>query len=201
MSLVAICGNRYGYNMGNLKTLTMTWLNVQDAAIEIPIYANYHLNPMYIDYTHLHDIYDIVREMKECDIGTFSIDEMSTIFDCYGRPSDKDGTKALNNIAKQTRKLKIKCRYTAQYFGQVNNSLRSLTTTVLVTQKYHKTEFGFDPCYDDYCYKQHYLGIQKFAPDEKGLYPISEELFYFIPDILFSVYDTAELINNECKID
>ena len=200
MSLTAICGQRYGYNMGNLKTLTMTWLNVQDDSIKIPIYANYHLNERYIDYTYLHDIYDIVREMKDCTVGTFSLDELSTLFDCYSRPSDKDGTKALSNIAKQTRKLKIKCRYTAQYFGQVNKALRALTTKVLITQKYHKTEYGFVPCYDDYCYKQHYLGIQQFAPDDKGLFPISEELFYFIPKILFDVYDTEELINNECGI-
>jgi len=205
MVMICVCGEEYGYNMGNGKTAYETLSLLLDYSIGLPIASNFHLNRDYIDYTYLEDIDDCNNYIDTHEYASVNLDELSNWFDCYSRPSEKNGTKKLTDLAKQTRKMEIKCRYTAQYFGQVNKALRMLTHKVYVVSKYHlvideENNYYYEQCFEDYCYKQHYIGVQEYKPYKEDMIQMSKMFYYKIPKFIFDIYNTKEKIQRKCVL-
>ena len=187
--LYAFCGEDNGYNMGNLKSCTMTLFAILDYLNGMKIYSNYGLE---IPHTKIHSIRALMTEIDELNNVVLAFDELGVWFDAYSRPSDKDGTKVLKNFARQTRKRNIQMYYTAQTFFDINKSLRKITHKIYLIKKFHG---DFTECIDDECYEQHLAQITPVRMYNNVLCALREPIYIRIPPIIFDLYNTNELIN------
>jgi len=195
MALICICGSAHEYNMGNNKTALMTLLTKLDYDNGRTIAANYSLDNKVIKNTYLKNVDDLILFLFENPNVTIPLDELSSWFSCYVKPKDEGLYMA--ELAKQTRKLDQKIYYTAQYFEQVQRSLRVLTQKIYHVSKNHKVGNKFIPCFNDDCYKQHYVSIQEMRSINNQLFPISKKMYYKMPLEIFNVYDTREIITSD----
>ena len=191
--LAAICGHDHAYNMGNLKSYTLTLMALLDHRAGRRIYSNYKL--IGIPYEPITDMQHLNKLMDEegYNISIF-MDEMQVYFDAYDRPSKKDGTKDFKNFVRQTRKRGVKLWMTAQSFSDINKSIRRVTHKVYVTAKYDITQQGLIICESDKCRAPHMLELTECKVFEEQLFPMRAPVYIpVIPDI-FNMYDTEELI-------
>ena len=95
--LTAICGRDYRYNMGNLKTYTMTLLAKANYEMGEEIYSNYTLG---FPYTPISNFNQLIADLDQKRHVTVLLDELSMYFDAYMPPSQKDGTSAFKGFAR-----------------------------------------------------------------------------------------------------
>jgi hypothetical protein len=191
--LAAIVGPDYGYNMGNLKSYTMTLMLLLDLRCGREIYANYSLNFPYQPVTGFNHLIELMEE-KGYNI-SIGIDEIQVYFDAYDRPNKKDGSKQLKNFARQTRKRGVKLWFTAQSFMDIHKSLRRITHKVYVTQKYDILPDGnIILCESDKCRGPHMLEITECKVFQEQLFPMREPLYLPVIPEIFHLYDTEELV-------
>ena len=188
MPLIALVGAEYEYNMGNLKTYTMTLFTKLDHDNKRKIYANYSLFGM--DYTKvltLNELLDIVENQRDI---TICLDEFHTIWDCYSRPTKKDGTKSLHTLIRQVRKRRTKLYYTAQSIMDIPLSVRKMTQYIYQLRKLHT---DFSVCCKDECRKPH---IQEITPIFLGgdNYMHGTSKYFPVNTDVFDMYDSEELI-------
>jgi len=186
--LICICGNDFGYNMGNLKSYTMTLMLYLDHLNGREIKANYWLGFPHEPVDSLNELLYKLDDMNNASIGA---DELSAWFSNYDRPSNKDGTREIVKFGRQTRKRGVKMYFTAQSWYDVNKALRRITHNIYVTAKYHP---DFTLCYDDDCRKPHLLGITPCRAVDDDLIPLGPEQFYPVIPEIFEVYDTEQII-------
>lgn len=188
--LYAFCGIDNGYNMGNLKSCTMTLFTLLDYYNGLEIYANYGLE---IPHKKIHSIKELMYKMDSLDSNiVLAFDELGIWFDSYCRPSKKDGTSMLKNFARQTRKRNVKMYYTAQTFFDINKSLRKITSKIYIIKKLHE---DFTECIDDECHEQHIAEITPVRANNNEIEPIGHPVYIRIPKEIFDVYNTNELID------
>jgi hypothetical protein len=180
--------------MGNMKTATMTLLTLLDYNNNRKIASNYVLDNKIIKSEQLKDVDDLLLYLFDNNNVTISLDELSSWFSCYVSP--KDESLYMAELAKQTRKLKQKIYYTAQYFEQVQRSIRVLTHKIYHVCKNHKIEGNYYPCYDDDCYELHYIGLQEMRSINDNLFPLSDMVYFQMPIEIFNIYDTHEVITS-----
>lgn len=185
--LTAICGRDYRYNMGNLKTYTMTLLAKANFEMGEEIYSNYTLG---FPYTPITNFNELIEELDQKRHVTVLLDELSMYFDAYMPPSKKDGTSAFKGFARQTRKRGIKVYYTQQTPLDVHKSLRRVTNIWYTTTKLHT---DFTPCTDDECRLPHILKMENNIMTEEGLFPVTTKYYNVVPEI-FDIYDSEEII-------
>lgn len=191
--LAAIVGADYGYNMGNLKSYTLTLMAYLDHRAGRKIYANYRLKGIpyepLISLKHLNEL----METEGYNISIF-MDEAPVYFDAYDRPSKKDGTKDYKNFVRQTRKRGVKLWMTAQSFLDLNKSIRRVTHKVYQTAKYDITDQGLILCESDKCRAPHMLEIQECKVIQEQLFPMREPVYIPVIPKIFELYDTEELV-------
>lgn len=190
--ITGICGTDFGYNMGNLKTYTMTQIGVLDRLQGRKIFANYSLS---IPYTPIKSFEQLIEVMETEGYNiTILLDEISVYFDAYDRPSKKDGSKDFKNFVRQTRKRGVKLYYTAQSFWDINLSIRRVTHRILLTQKYDITRDGLLLCQSDRCYKPHVVEITDCKPYRDDVIPKREPIYLPVNIKIFDMYNSEELI-------
>lgn len=193
MGLFAICGHDNAYNMGNLKSYTLTLMALMDYNSGRKIYSNYKLygipyEPL-VSLKHLNSL----MEDEGYNISIF-MDEAQVYFDAYDRPSKKDGTKDYKNFVRQTRKRGVKLWMTAQSFLDLNKSIRRVTHKVYVTAKYDIVSGNLKPCESDTCTDPHMLELTECKVRQDELFPMSEPVYFPVIPAIFDMYDTEELV-------
>jgi len=182
--LTAIVGEEFGYNMGNLKTYTLTLVGYLDYLQGKKIYANYKLK---FPYVQLKSFKEMVEVMKTLDNVTILLDELHTILDQYTilfhSTKKKTSEWLFKEIARQSRKRNLKIYYVNQTFADTHKSIRRITHRVWLTSKLH---YDYQKCYIDDCFMPHLLEIN----DIKSM---TVKYFKVLPQV-FQLYDTNEII-------
>lgn len=187
MPLTAFCGLPGNFNMGNLKTYSMTLFTVLDHQMGRPIYSNYDLS---IPHKEVYSIDDLVSKFPDMSGATVCIDELGVWWDCYTNPKEKDGTQAFKNFSRQVRKRGIKLYFTAQDFYDIPRSLRKVTQYVYITRKLHN---DYQECQSDSCIKDHILEITPCYQTGNKLM-LGSPLFYHVDKRIFKIYNTHQII-------
>lgn len=188
MPLTAFVGSEYGFNMGNLKTYSMTLFTKLDSEQNRKIVTNYTLKG--IPYKKVMTINDLLDEVIDNPDVTISLDEFHTIWDCYSRPSTRDGTAQFKTFIRQVRKRKTKLNITAQSIFDIPLTMRKMIQYIYQVRKLH-TDYT-ECCLDD-CYREH---IQELTPIflSGSNYMLGDRKYYPVIPEIFNMYDTDELI-------
>lgn len=179
--LIGIFGEEFGYNMGNLKTYTMTWNLYLDHVAGMKIYSNYGLK---FPHTKIHSFSELLQILETVENCSIALDELHVFMDAYSGVSKKSGTWYLKEFGRQTRKRNVKVYLTAQCYPDIHRSIRRILLKAWETKKY---DLDGKPCYDDTCHRNHILQIYDIKTNIKRYY-------YTNPEI-FSMYDTNEIIS------
>jgi len=190
--LIGICGEDFSYNMGNLKTYTMTMYALLDYKMGRKIYSNYYLEVPYTTITSFEQLNEVM-ETEGYNVSIF-LDEIQIYMDAYDRPAKNDGTKAFKNFVRQTRKRGVKLYFTAQSFNDVHRSLRRVTHRILITKKYDITNSGLVICESDSCYNPHAVEITECMIVQEQLFPKQEPIYLKVNPKIFQYYDSEELV-------
>ena len=185
--LIGIFGEEFGYNMGNLKTYTMTWNLYLDYMNGMDIYANYDLKFKHKKIHGFSELLAILSEVENCSI---ALDELHVFMDAYSGVSKKSGTWYLKEFGRQTRKRGVKVYLTAQCYMDIHRSIRRILLKAWETKKF---DLNGAPCYDDQCHQPHILRIL----DIKS----TVEKFYYTQPEIYEMYDTNQIIQWEDDSD
>ena len=181
--LIGVVGNEFDYNMGNLKTYTLTTMLYTDFKAGNTIYSTYELGFPHKKITCMGSLIKILKEMKNVSIG---MDEMHVFFDAYGGASKKTGTWYLKEFVRQTRKRNVRFYFTSQTFNDVHKSIRRMIHTLFITEKLHP---DMSVCLDDSCHEDHLLHItHAFTGDE---------MYFKVNKNIFELYNSDEVVEWE----
>jgi len=187
MPITVFCGLPGNYNMGNLKTYTMTLFTVLDHQAGRPIYSNYDLT---IPFKEIYSLEDLGSKFNEMEGATVALDEFQVWWDCYSNPKEKDGSQAFKNFTRQVRKRGIKLYFTAQDFYDIPRALRKVVQYVYITRKLHD---DYKECQSDSCIKPHILELTPCFNSGNKLM-LGQPCFFHVDKKIFNVYNTKQVI-------
>ena len=181
--IIGVVGDNFSYNMGNLKTYTMTHCLYSDFLNGYKIFSTYGLN---FPHTKLTCMGSLIKILKECKNVSIGMDELSVYFDAYAGVSKKTGTWYLKQFIRQTRKRGVKFYFTAQTFDDIHKSIRRMCHEVWVSEK---LDINMKPCISDGCHAAH---IQKITNVKTGL-----TRYVMVNPEIFTLYDSDEIVEWE----
>jgi len=178
--LCGIFGDEFAYNMGNLKTYTMTYCLYMDYQAGATIYANYYLNFPFKQLKNFEMLVEALDDLYDVSVG---LDELHVLFDAYSGVSKETGTWYLKEFVRQTRKRRVKVYITAQNFMDIHKSIRKMLHHVWVSKKLHA---DFSTCENDMCHETHIQEISNYKNHEVRYFEVNPQIF--------KLYDSDELI-------
>lgn len=184
--------------MGNGKTASMVFLTMLDFLNGRNIRANFTLSG--IEYEYIPSLKAMLKRMQEgaTELGdinsTYAIDELSTWFSCYERPSKNNEGLLMFDLIKQTRKMGIKLYYTSQTYSRIPKFLRDLTHKIYIVSKCHYTDGQYKKCESDNCRDLHYIALRECIQQGNDLIQPKPTKFFKLPLEIFRMYDTTEII-------